>query len=475
MNPILTIFLVIVIYVVTQRVLDWLAKCLPTLYRNIIRTIQVFLTKPETQQQQEEIIRDESDPEQPKYKTLQRWQTGSLRHRIAEYITHLEDGKGSVVTQMLWKAYIRCVSEHYRSIDTESARNDPLPLWLERLAVMAQDKRTRSSVLLCLFFIIVVLSAHLWMPYLGLYTATPKDKIRLLLNQSILECTNLTAIHAPYCFLYNEEVIDEKMLIELALTKPVFFTDMGTLIDEEEAAFPIDGLNLIMDHNESLYTPMLFHIASTLDPIGEFFSSSPTSKWQKRYLRPEQELIPLLTYIHHEELSRGAVTQHPCLCPLFLNIVANVSFLFDTSEQRWVVMAQPVLVKNNSFADLVASTVSSNEKSLFYKAHTYWQRYMSGSGEMIHYDSFVVEYTEPSMQLLGEMGLDLRQELSQLDNLNKKLKDGEFDKASLFYRPNEAATAVQLQRKKMHVSGNDAACFIYCDTLQKHFFARKNK
>jgi len=466
MHFLLAMFLVVMganfIYLLSQKLFNWITDWLPSLVFTIVK----YLINLSTPNAVEPIPETDAQPE---YKTLRRWHTGSLRHRLAEYHSHLEEGKGSKISQTLWKSYVKWVPDYYRSIDTESALNDPLPLWLEQLIRFFQNAHVKITIIALALLFIIVFTTHLWLPYISLYSITTQEELSLLLDKPIHECTNFSSSE-PYCFLYNHEHLDEKRLMELTIKTPVFSGQSGLLaLVEREPAPLLAHLHLLADERRSIYYPLVFRTPVISSSLSDFFSSSDEEsvkgEWHTRYVRLEQELIPLLSYIHHEELNRGAIIQHPCICPLFLNIIANVSFLFDVSEQRWLVMAQPSIIRVNSFAEQVASTVASNERSLFYKSHRYWQRQMKDDGEMIHYDSFIVEYTEPSNELTLT-------EQSELSRFNKVMGEHDYTELRILSRQNEEM--VQMQRKKAHVSGNDASCFIYCDTLQRLFY-EKNK
>lgn len=119
----------------------------------------------------------------------------------------------------------------------------------------------------------------------------------------------------------------------------------------------------------------------------------------------------------------------------------NLSFLYDTRQQEWLVMLRPTIYRNNSFAELVSSTITYNRQSLFFSQHHHIE-------ELIHYDSFVVEYIDPVSQ----------EQSKSVKNLSDTLHDIAFEEASLFTKISSLST------KQMHISGDDAVCFVYCNT-----------
>lgn len=414
-------------------------------------------------------------------KTLEIWHTGTVRHRVAAYLAHLESGKGNIVIQKIWKTYLKVVPDYYRSTHREDGRPDLLPLWMEQLIKFSQNKTARRSILLSLLFVFLVLSSHLWLPFIGfLPYETPHDQIHHLVNLSVQSCSE-SDNNATYCYLYNHEQLTSEALRMITESELLLFTSSIIRLNET--------LDLLVNEYKSFYYPIIVQVSKNkaykytteFIPVGaleEFLfgdwlvsetEDDKESVALRVYLRPNEDILPILTHLHKQETAlNSAVTSSPCICPLFLNIVANVSFLFEASEQRWLVMAQPVIHRNNSFAELVASSVSYSEKSLFHKRHSQWHDYV-GRADLIHYDSFVIEYTEPSNDLIDTLSIPPEM-TSQLSALNEKLYASEFTKASLLYRANEAE--IQAQRKKVHVSGSDAICFIYCDTMQHKFFKK---
>jgi len=126
-------------------------------------------------------------------------------------------------------------------------------------------------------------------------------------------------------------------------------------------------------------------------------------------------------------------------------------------------MANPVIYRNNSFAELVASSIGYNALSLFSTKHRRWRNLVPQ--EIIHYDSFVVEYTEPVASSLVEERKKVGHPYSE------KLREAEFTKASLFYRTETA----ELVRKQVHISGDDAVCFTYCNALTRAYNEKNKK
>lgn len=461
MHFLLIMFLVVVcaniVYMVTQKVFTLCKLWIPLILCRILLIIATILN--------EKAERVEEEKRTTKTKTLERWHTGSVRHRIAEYIAYLESGKGYKMTQTIWKGYMTIVPEAYRTIEK---KQDALPYWMEQLILLSEQRQARFTLIVLTLFIILVLSSHLWLPYCGFslkYVST-QEEIQHLLNRSIQSCYNQSTIDTCYLTTDPYTHIGGEALLEVAL-RTIIFREIGDIKH--------DPLHLLIDQNNSVHYRMAFRVptnriwqytdASSSNSLEDFFyfllhstpEDSLESQWIERYLRVKDDLIPLLEYIHHEELRRGAITQHPCICPVFLNIFANLSFLYDVSETRWLVMAEAVLIRNSTLAELSSSQVGTNERSLFYRRHQHWNRFITES--LIHYDSFTIEYTE-----VESIVYDRPEELAQF---NDKLQREMEHPVPRLYHHFRGATEQMAERKQVRLSGIDASCFVYCDTIQK--------
>ena len=217
----------------------------------------------------------------------------------------------------------------------------------------------------------------------------------------------------------------------------------------------VEGLCFLLPHEESVGVEKLLEMARrpSSPPVNKTTTTTTTTtldllvgEREQRLLYPldflggivqyvsvENELIPLLIHLDKEERKATGTKKHPCICPLFINMPGNLSFLYDSSQQEWIVMIRPTIYRNNSFAELVLSSVNYNAQSLFFSSPYHI------SDELIHYDSFVVEYIDYTVP-----------------ESTKNLEE-----ASLFTRVSS------LETKQMHIFGDDAVCFVYCDTIKK--------
>ncbi len=478
MNFLLTMFVCILVanimIIVVKQLLKWSSTVLPFLYKTLIElVVRLFYrdtttTAAATTQENDEFILTDTS-----IKTLKRHRRAIIfndtnRRNISRYITRIENGKGNRITQYLWKCYVYYVPDYYRMCDPEQGSKYALPRWLERIFAIEIEWAIACVTL----FVILVLCMQLWLPY---FSTTPAASNELNTKAYALvghtECeTNTSESSYSYCFLKcsttNNCVIQDELL--------VYANDARHKHNTHNVVLNKTGVPLYYDSDRFVY----YSIALMKCPIQQtnwFFASmhdvdnNESHDWQQeiKYVK-EHDLVGVLDYLDKYEMSMyepvAATTtitehnNHACICPLYLNIVSNVSFLFDTSEEKWIIMSQPTVSRNNTFAELVASTIVNNNKnSLFYTRHKHWHTYAhKNTSELIHYDSFVVEYTAVD-------SLDTNDLLIQKDSV---LAQNGLEHLKMVH-----SVAPNTYRKQIALSGSDAICFTYCQSMQNSFTA----
>lgn len=448
-------------------------------------------------------------------------QAVSWRAWLSRHFRRMEEGKGSEETRQLWQSYTQCVPEKYRHVERDNPDlKDPLPYWLEQLLALFNSVFLQLVVL----FAILILTSHFWLPlFMTPTTMSPLHATQLELTSHfafpIVPCVWASSgsrdeIEGP-CFIHSYDQLSQSALLNLSLQalnftlrhRPVNHTldvlnqESGALlypIDfviearqawryntlQESAAIPSfshwltgtssnTGATMLSSDGQCDIKSSTTTTTSTTSTTSSAMRSTSTVPTQliRRYVNAAQDLQALLVHMHREEVrhrrrnnpsdTTTLQTSQPCICGLFLNIVSNVSFLYDSATQSWLVMARPFIQRNNSFAELVASNIKYNEHSLLFKKHRQWQHLVDESDDLIHYDSFVVEYTDTDSSLLAASN----EELDVLRTQNELLREAEFKEASLFRRVHEA----DLGRRQLPMSGEDAICFVYCETLLQRY------
>lgn len=382
-------------------------------------------------------------------KQLNRVRVHPLRHYIHDYLGQLEKGNANALVQALYQR----VPQQYRTKSNEGTSSHPLPVWMERAITLTKNEKVRVVAQLTLFYLALVLSSPLWMPYFTSLTKAPVEATQAALythlGLHVQPC--MWASQETECFLNEEDdIVGEAALLRIAMRDLAF---KGRLP-------PNETLDLLVDEGRGggvLLYPMDF-----VTPLENGSPPPPDTKETvvvRRYVNVEAQLMPLLMFLHNDE---SATTGHPCICALFLNIVSNVSFHYDAGERRWLVMARPTIYRNNSFADLVASNMNYHRLSIFFEKHKRWRSLVPH--ELVHYDSFVVDYIEPVFSELTTTTTTT----TPVGPLNEKLRDASFSGALLFSRLESSAL-----HKQVHLSGDDAVCFVYCDALSRGYASAK--
>jgi hypothetical protein len=317
---------------------------------------------------------------------------------------------------------------------------------MEWAITLTKNEKVRMLAQFVVFYLVLLLCSPLWMPYFTSLTMAPIEATQAtlytLLDLHVQPCV-WASEEAAECFLYDSEIVGESALLRVAMRDIVF----------KGHAPPNKTLDLLVDERRAtLLYPLDF-----VTPLNQALDSGPPDAKEtvvvRRYVNVETQLMPLLMFLHNDE---SATTSHPCICALFLNIVSNVSFHYDAGEGRWLVMARPTIHRNNSFAELVASNINYHRLSIFFEKHKRWRSLIPQ--ELIHYDSFVVDYMEPVFSEAVTI-------TTRVAPLNDKLREASFSGASLFSRIEETTTL----HKQVHLSGDDAVCFVYCDALGRGY------
>jgi hypothetical protein len=379
-------------------------------------------------EEEEEVVVDKP------IKALKR--TTTMRHRVCAYMQYLESGKGSRIEQSLWKSYSNWVPIHYREINSELGIVDALPRWLESSIDFCGNPYIRQLALFGFIFMSLIFTSHLWMP--TVMVGTIEQELEHVLALDIHSCLNATM--SSYCFLTPDDTIEDAAILQNLSYHSLHLSN--------HSSTPV---HLIIDQAR--------RVRFGFDFIN---GTKPTRK----YIHLEEHYLPLLANLQQQHEEGGTSV---CICPIFLNLVGPFHFFFDSTQ--WHILYEPTIYRNSSLANLVASRLRYKEKTLMYERNKKVRAHLLNmSDELIHFDTFVVEYTD-----LLSHGVRLQEEeeeedetISSLTMLNQKV--------SAYYVIERATatpvtifekSATELERKRVSLTGNDAVCFIYCDNIKR--------
>lgn len=165
----------------------------------------------------------------------------------------------------------------------------------------------------------------------------------------------------------------------------------------------------------------------------------------------ETHLVRTLTRLREKEGER-------CICPAFLGIMDNMSFIYYHDTKEWIIMNEPLLGEPTTGARLVNTRVKYPDNSAFKQ----FLPPLAANNE--HYDSFSVSFNSPSFQFDSN---DVR----PLATFNHKLlhydtvemKRDEQTQFILRRLDRES----EMRRISIKLKGDEAICFIFCQRLHQ--------
>jgi hypothetical protein len=201
-------------------------------------------------------------------------------------------------------------------------------------------------------------------------------------------------------------------------------------------------------------------------PLVQWQSATTTPGGTVPKLFAERDLLLLLDRLKLEHDKRAPLQpSYFCVCPLFLDLLANMTLLYDQQAAHWLVMHQPRVYRNNSLTEEIAFEAEFAHDAAFYAKNSWLQQLRPALREtIVHREACVVEYNEspPALSPLEEASLvDLETPLKQINKRLRKL--GRFSQLAL-QRQSDAG-----RRVKKQLTGEAVMCYVYCDQMNKQF------
>lgn len=394
----------------------------------------------------------------------------TLRTLTALYLTHLErkDAILGETEQALLGVYQRRVWQTLRV----RASNDALPVWAETVASIYNNPLAFHLlfVSLCLMTLLLLYPIfaffHVTPPLTTLSSSSPvvipvesfpdqapltqhntSETRRLAIvqlsgDEELRACAGSGAKWHPRSVCYVEE---EETAVAAAFT------------DTVAAGSPPQWLSHTTLHQARRITP-----AASVTPhllvdrhVAAYFVTTSIEPREggkaARRLVSYAGLINELERLRVEDERRGHQANRPCICPVFLGLVTNTTLLYREDGNNWLVMHQPVIARNNSFASQLVSTMRHHFNSVLFPLSQRVGQVFGAArlSDLVHYDTIVVEYSvaAPEDATLVQLG--------ELDGRLRRLSQ----------RPVLLAQVDQFNRVQQQLTGNDAICFVYCDRV----------
>ena len=232
-----------------------------------------------------------------------------------------------------------------------------------------------------------------------------------------------------------------------------------------DATLPLSTRHHFKDTEQTLYhTYRMIKTSSS--------SSSSSSSQSQTGFVPHHTLLHWLESLRvHQKLD--------CICPVFLGLCDNVTFLYDTAEARWIIMREPYVTRNESRVPLIEST-------LVYDAHFSWRnplynnyrrftsQIMHEQAKQRHYASYEVSFREDApvvdaKPVDDDATLQYRLYdtlLLQHDTVKKGLTAEDTRERTILMTMHMPGIGAHPRQRRV-LSQQSAICFHFCDTANK--------
>lgn len=426
-----------------------------------------------------ELPEQDSPPQQKVYHIVK-----GPRHYIRRQLNLLSSGGGNRVQRAIWYLYCNLVPAAQREIDPAlESKTTALPRWMETAITMYYNRYIFWTVLALFCYVFIVFTSHLWLYRLVGGLDQPPAVAQLyedikhatggvsrLDYCGILSPTNNSS--SSHCYIRSGA--DELALLPTSLggegLLAAYLIGRGSRLSLPESA----PLLSFVDQSSRRYYPM--HViardeAGTVVAVQKYVEHNALVTQLNRIKASEEKITSASSSsadatIAVSKATATTKTGNICVCPAFLDIVSDLVFLFDRDSQQWIIMHRPVIVRNNSFSELVASTLDYNERSRFHTRHRQFQDALQ-LREVVHQTAFTVEYTEDLVPTLPHENALIDEDLRDLRELNKKMADfyHGINADARRQRPLLLYKNTEYERKKVPFSQENAVCYAYCTSV----------
>ena len=356
----------------------------------------------------------------------------SVRQMLAAYFQRLEDDqqpKGPY-EQLMWTWYRQNISEQMRARGTGA--DDALPYWLEQAAWAYKNAWIYNGALLCLFCALTLGVMYCTPVAIGQSPLSPAEPVVVLSAQEARRLLIGEAL--GYAVQHCNGSAGEFCYVEEADAENPLRWPPATECEPQQRDSPLNGRYLWDKQSFQFY-------ART------WASGTPrlVNYWQ---------LQSLLEQLQEHERDRLGLPAAPCVCGAFLGLLDNVTLLHR--HNAWLVMPRPVIRRVNAMASEVQSRVRYHYNSQLFDISQRLESQLQ-MGETRHYNNFIVEYDQPQEPLLAAPSASLGEQQSRVAQLEPVPV---------------VLQRVPSERVRLQLTGDDAICYIYCDTMNARMSAR---
>lgn len=252
--------------------------------------------------------------------------------RLREYMWFLMEGKGRAYEQRLWKAMVSETESHIHHINHEIV----LPAWIP--CAMWCYNHARIGI-----YVLLVITSHLWLgPLLSLTYVTCQPGI--------------VGGDGASCSI------------------PIIYTQLEGHIPHVDYYH-----RLFANHARGSSVPLVeYRDVET----GRLFFAYPMLDGTYRWINEAA--------LRHRLATQG---NESCVCPIFMGITANVTFM-RLRQDEWLVMHRPFVYRNNTLSNLIESSIRYHKESPYYGNYARFMESVMPVVKQIHYETLYVEYTK---------------------------------------------------------------------------------
>lgn len=379
--------------------------------------------------------------------------------RLRDYILHLINGYGSKIEKYIWSYYYIHKNEndiHFIHHDNDINRHlkDSITTFLINVY---NYRYTIPLFIISVSYIILILSSHYWIIHIiPIYNDTNnhiKSTSLVLHNHTtqydykstiINECDTESLEQSSYCITKS-----------LYLWKPMKFIKEYNEIGDDNKDDNL--LQSLVDENN--------HVSIILN---RHYHSIKT-----RYILPLNILLDYLTKLRNKY-------NIECICPKFIGIYDNITFIYNNDENRWLLMYKPYIYKHSILSKKIISMIEYNTKEDIDKEddeyyHIYYENYnkIKKITPNNHYDLLYVDFI--SLNRLNDSIVINHQQREILKDENTKLRNhdiidkcihNEDDKdRRLIFLSNYHYYNYDVLHDKRMLKRDESICFTFCQSI----------
>lgn len=398
------------------------------------------------------------------------------RFIIFNYLSNLRDHRRSKIEQFIWKKLEYYLPENLKYINQENGFNYPLPNWIEYILQIYTHPYICKIIMSLLIFIVLILFSNLW---IGLIIDI--DLVDNTLNLNNNKFIILNGKNVTMCLNYNNNHHQQKKEEEEGedIISYCIIKNNSLWLKSIDIPYSLCLSNSNSDYNyQKCLKQQQKKIFIKINESNNNYSYHRKNNYYYKYydlIEKKDKLINKINLIEKLEEVRNN-DPIPCICPSYINIIGNYSFLYNDIDQEWIILFKPFLSRNNTFSDLKKSSITyDNNTNQFYR-YEYIKNlinYTIDDEQYIHYESFIItsiynnddnnnnnDYDNNNNKIIDNN----KDEEEYEYDINKNIKDFENKEENILLKMIKINSDKIIKRT---LKESDAICFIHCENINK--------